>query len=181
MCLLKSEFETILTKNKTKEIKKMNKTKFLSRAAIIAALYVCLTFLSSLLGLSSGVIQVRFSEALTILPVFSAAAIPGLFAGCIISNIITGCALWDVVFGSIATLLGAVFTYLFRKNKYIGVIPPIFFNTLIIPFVLVHVYGVPDALWFVMLTVGIGEVISCGILGLVLHKVLFKHKDIFQD
>lgn len=158
----------------------MNKTKFLSRAAIIAALYVCLTLLSSFFGLSSGVIQVRFSEALTILPVFSVSAIPGLFVGCVVSNIITGCALWDVVFGSVATLLGAVFTYLLRNNKYISVIPPIFFNTLIIPFVLVNVYGVPDALWFVILTVCIGEVISCGFLGLLLHKVLFKHKNIFS-
>lgn len=157
----------------------MNKTKRLSRAAIIAAIYVCLTLISAAFGMSSGVIQVRLSEALTILPVFTPYAIPGIFVGCVISNIVTGCAFWDVVFGSLATLLGGIFTYLFRKNKYIAVIPPIFFNTLIVPFVLVNVYGVQDALWFIMLTVGIGELISCGILGLLLHRILSKHQNIF--
>ena len=78
---------------------------------IIAALYVALTYLANLLGLASGAIQVRFSEALTILPVFTPAAIPGLFVGCVLSNILTGCMPLDVLFGSIATLLGAVGTY----------------------------------------------------------------------
>ena len=84
--------------------------------AIIAALYVVLTYLASAMGLSSGVIQVRFSEALTILPIFTPAAIHGLFVGCLLSNLLTGCALWDVVFGSLATLLGAIFTYLLRRS-----------------------------------------------------------------
>ena len=157
----------------------MNRTKILSRAAIVAAVYVCLTLISAMFGMSNGVIQVRLSEALTILPVFTPYAIPGLFVGCIISNVVTGCALWDIVFGSVATLLGAIFTYILRKNKYLAVLPPIFFNTLIVPFVLVNVYGVQDALWFVMLTVGAGEIISCGVLGLLLFRLLEKHKNIF--
>ena len=145
-------------------------------AAIVAAMYVVLTYLASALGLSSGVIQVRFSEALTILPVFTPAAIPGLFVGCVLSNILTGCALWDIVFGSIATLLGAVFTYLLRKHKLLAVIPPIIANTLIVPPVLIAVYGVSDAYWFITLTVCIGEVISCGILGTALRKALEKSR-----
>ena len=145
-------------------------------AAIVAAMYVVLTYLASALGLSSGVIQVRFSEALTILPVFTPAAIPGLFVGCVLSNILTGCALWDIVFGSIATLLGAVFTYLLRKHKLLAVIPPIYANTLIVPPVLIAVYGVSDAYWFITLTVCIGEVISCGILGTALRKALEKSR-----
>lgn len=145
-------------------------------AAIIAALYVVLTYLASALGLSSGVIQVRFSEALTILPIFTPAAIPGLFVGCLLSNILTGCALWDIVFGSIATLLGAVFTYLLRNHKLLAVLPPIIANTLIVPPVLIFVYDVSYAYWFIILTVCIGEIISCGILGTALRKALEKSR-----
>ncbi len=147
--------------------------------AIVAALYVVLTYLASALGLSSGVIQVRFSEALTILPIFTPAAIPGLFIGCLISNILTGCALWDIIFGSIATLLGAVFTYLLRNHKILATLPPIIANTLIVPPVLILVYGVQDAYWFILLTVCIGEVISCGVIGTALRKSLEKSR-IFQ-
>lgn len=84
---------------------------------MIAALYVVLTYITNLLGLASGTIQVRFSEALCILPVFTPAAIPGLFIGCLISNLITGGIIWDIIFGSIATLLGALGTYFLRKRS----------------------------------------------------------------
>ena len=144
--------------------------------AIIAALYVVLTYLASAMGLSSGVIQVRFSEALTILPVFTPAAIPGLFIGCLISNLLTGCALWDVIFGSLATLLGAIFTYLLKNHKLLAVLPPIISNAIIVPPVLIFVYGVSDAYWFILLTVCFGEIISCGILGTALRKALEKSR-----
>lgn len=144
--------------------------------AIIAALYVVLTYLASAMGLSSGVIQVRFSEALTILPVFTPAAIPGLFIGCLISNLLTGCALWDVIFGSLATLLGAIFTYFLKNHKLLAVFPPIISNAIIVPPVLIFVYGVSDAYWFILLTVCIGEIISCGILGTALRKALEKSR-----
>lgn len=151
------------------------KALFLAQAAVIAALYVVFTHLAALLGLSSGAIQIRFSEALTILPYFTPAAIPGLFVGCVLANLTTGAVLWDVVFGSLATLLGAVFTYLLRRrSKWLAPIPPILSNTLIVPFVLTYAYGVPDGIPFLMLTVGAGEVISCGILGLALLKCLEK-------
>ena len=78
---------------------KNKKVLNLCRAAIIAALYVVLTYIANALGLASGSIQVRFSEALTILPFFTPAAIPGLFVGCLLSNILTGCALPDIIFG----------------------------------------------------------------------------------
>ena len=84
------------------------------QAALIAAMYVVLTWLANIFGLANGAIQVRFSEALTILPYFTPAAIPGLFVGCIISNTITGAAVWDILFGSLATLIGAFFTYKLR-------------------------------------------------------------------
>ena len=93
------------------------KVLYLVHGAVIAALYVVLTMLANALGLANYAIQVRFSEALTILPVFTPAAIPGLFLGCIISNTMTGCMLLDIIFGSLATLIGAVFSYLLRKNR----------------------------------------------------------------
>ncbi len=155
----------------------MKKSKFLSTAAIIAALYVVLTFIANSLGLASGAIQVRISESLCVLPMFTPAAIPGLFLGCLISNILCGCVVWDVIFGSLATLIGAVFTYLLRKHKILALIPPILSNTIIVPFVLRFVYGLPAGLWYLIITVGIGEIISCGILGTILYKILKKHEN----
>lgn len=157
----------------------MKKTKKITQAAIIASLYVVLTFVANAMGLASGAIQVRFSEALTILPFFTSAAIPGLFIGCLISNLITGGVIWDVIFGSLATLIGAIGTYCLRKYKWLASIPPIIANTVIVPLVLVFAYNVSEALPYLALTVGIGEVISAGVLGMLLLNSLEKHKDIF--
>ena len=153
---------------------KNSKVKNITHSAIIAALYVVLTIVAQLLGLASGAIQVRFSEALTILPVFTSAAIPGLAIGCLISNIISGGVIWDIIFGTFATLIGAVGTYLLRKYKWLASIPPIVANAIIVPFVLIYAYGATEALPFLMLTVGIGEVISVGVLGTILLKTLDK-------
>ncbi len=160
-------------------MKKRNSIRFMVLGASIAALYIALTFLSSALGLSSGVVQVRFSEALCVLPIFTPAAVPGLFIGCFLANILTGSVLVDVVFGSLATLLGAVFTRVLRKKKLWAVLPPILSNSLIIPFVLRFAYGIEGALWFFMVTVGIGEIISCGVLGSLLMLGLEKRRNIF--
>ena len=158
----------------------MKNAKFLTHAALIAALYVVLTQICTILGLSSGVVQIRFSEALTILPVFTPAAIPGLFVGCIISNLLAGGVLFDVIFGSLATLLGAVGTYLLRKkSKYLAPVVPIIANTLIIPFILQFVYGFAGGLWYFFITVFAGEFISCGILGILLYRAIEKRKGIF--
>lgn len=152
---------------------------FITQAAIIAALYVILTFFAAALGISSGVIQVRFSEALTILPLFTPAAIPGLFLGCLISNLLTGACLLDIVFGSLTTLLAAFISYKIRKYKYAVCVPPIVANTLFIPWILRFGYGMTDdSIPFMMLTVGAGEVISCGILGCFLLTALYKHRNV---
>ena len=153
---------------------KNSEARMVAFGGMTAALYVVLTMVANALGLASGAIQVRFSEALTILPVFNTAAIPGLTVGCVLANLITGCAPWDVVFGSLATLIGAVGTRLLRKNPWIAWIPPVISNMAIVPFVLQKVYGVPDAWWYLALTVGAGEIISCGVLGLLLYHSL-KH------
>ena len=149
-----------------------DKIIFLTHGAVIAALYVVLTLTAEALGLANGAIQLRFSEALTVLPFYTPAAILGLFIGCILSNILTGAHIFDIIFGSLATLIGAVGTYfLGRKvNKWLSPVPPIVANTLIVPFVLQYAYGVPDGLLFLMATVGAGEVLSCGVLGILLMK-----------
>ncbi|MDD6312319.1 MAG: QueT transporter family protein [Firmicutes bacterium] len=159
------------------------KTKDLTRAVIIAAMYVVLTYIANLFGLSNGVIQVRFSEALTVLPLFTASAVPGLFVGCIISNLLTGAVVLDVIFGSLATLAGAIGTYFigrFIKSRaalYLSPLPPIIANTLVVPLVLRYVYQAEGTVPFFMLTVGAGEVISCGLLGIVVAVTVEKNKN----
>lgn len=156
---------------------------FLAQAAMIAALYIVLTFIANAFGLANYAIQVRFSEALTILPYFTPAAVPGLFIGCLLSNILTGCALPDIVFGSLATLLGAMGTYALRRWKWCAPVCPILANTIIVPLILVYGYGLLiesmsfiQCLLFYCLTVGAGEVISCGILGMILLTVLERYR-----
>ena len=156
------------------------KTKRLTQGALIAALYVALTMLSNLFGLANGAIQVRLSEMLTVLPAFTVSAIPGLTVGCLLANLITGCSVWDVVFGTLATLIGAIFTHLIgKKNALLAAVPPICSNTIIVPFVLQIVYGATESLPFLFATVGIGECISCGVLGFLLYSV-FKKRNPFS-
>lgn len=153
---------------------KNQKILFMTQAAMIAAIYVVLTVIFAPFGF--GEIQVRIAEALTILPFFTPAAIPGLFIGCLIGNILGGAIIPDIVFGSLATLIGACATYALRnKNKFLAPVPPILANTIIVPFVLAYGYGVPLPIPFMMLTVGIGEVLSCGVLGMVLLYALSKY------
>ena len=154
------------------------KVLLIAQAALIAAIYVILTCFISAFNLASGAIQVRISEALTILPVFTPAAIPGLFIGCLLSNLLTGCMPLDVVFGSLATLIGACGTYALRKHKWLAPLPPIVANTIIVPFVLAYVYMAEGTIPFFMLTVGIGEVISCYVLGMILYKVLNNYRSV---
>jgi len=152
----------------------------LTYAAIIAALYTALTLIAAAMGLSSGVIQVRLSEALTVLPVLTPAAVPGLTMGCLISNLITGCIPVDVALGTVATFIGAIGTRLLRKyHPVLAPIPPILANTVIVPWVLKYGYGVGGGIPYFMATVGAGEVISCGVLGLILLYAL-KKKNLFK-
>lgn len=161
------------------------KVLFMVQAAMIAAIYVALTFVSSLMGLASGTIQVRVSEALCILPVFTTAAIPGLWLGCLLANLLTGGILVDVVFGSIATLLGAVGTYFLRKHRFACTLPPVAANMVIVPLVLRYGYGfiteyngIDWSLPFNAVTVGIGEIITCVVMGGVLLRVLSKYRNV---
>ena len=157
-----------------------SKTAFLTKSAVIAALYVVLTEISAILGISSGAIQFRLSEMFAVLPIFTPAAIPGVFIGCFISNIITGGVIWDVVFGSIASLIGAYGAWLLRKKSvYLAPVPTVLANMVIVPFVLRFAYGVEGTIPFFMLTVGLGEFATAGILGVFLAKTLKKYTVIF--
>ena len=149
---------------------KSKKLVFICQAAVIAALYVVLTYVFS--AFASGVIQVRVSEALTILPAFTPAAIPGLVIGCLLSNTLTGCVLLDIIFGSVATLIGALGSL--RRHTWLVPIPPIVSNMIIVPFVLRYAYGATDAFPFMIATVGAGEIISCYLLGMILYGALKK-------
>ncbi len=150
---------------------------FIAQAAMIAAIYVVLTLVGA--SFAYGPVQVRLSEALTILPAFTPAAIPGVFLGCLISNILGGCILPDIIFGSLATLIGGIFTWMLRdKSRFLAPLPPILANTVIVPFVLKYGYMEPLPIPFMMLTVGIGEVISCGVIGLIIYAGLNRYRGI---
>ena len=154
---------------------KMSNTAFITRAAAIAAVYVVLTLVFA--PISYGEVQVRISESLTILPFFTPAAVPGLFIGCLIANITGGAVIWDIIFGSIATLLGAIGTYMLRSNRWLAPLPPIISNTVIVPLVLRFGYGVPLPIPLLMVFIAIGEIISCYVLGEILLTVLAKYRE----
>ncbi len=161
------------------------KVLFIVQAAMVAAIYVVITMFVSAFQLASGAIQVRLSEALTVLPYFTTAAVPGLAVGCLLANFLTGAALPDIIFGSMATLLGAVGTCLLRGHKRLCTLPPVAANVLIIPFVLRYAYGLAIefhgadvSIPFYMLTVGAGEVICCCILGTILINALAKVRNV---
>ena len=155
--------------------KNQSRVRFITLSATIASLYIVLTLISAMFGLSSGVIQVRISEALCALTFFTPAAVPGLTIGCLVSNLVTGANLLDVVFGTLATFLGAWGGYCLRKRKWLVTLPTLVSNVIIIPLVLVYGFGVTDmALPIIALTVGAGEFISACVLGMLLLLVLKK-------
>ncbi|MBO7304949.1 MAG: QueT transporter family protein [Clostridia bacterium] len=157
---------------------KKKATLRLTRAALIAALYVALTYVSAAFSLSSGAIQFRLSEMLCILPIFMPEAVVGLTLGCLLANLLTGCVLWDIIFGAVATFIGAIGARLLRKLpeklKFIATVPTVFANAIIVPFVLMYAYGAPGSYFYFALTVGIGEVVCASVLGTVIYYPLKK-------
>ncbi|MCI9570346.1 MAG: QueT transporter family protein [Lachnospiraceae bacterium] len=149
-------------------------SKYLVHGAAVAAIYVTLTLMFQ--PISYGPIQFRISEALCILPYFTPAAVPGLFIGCLTANLLGTAAALDVIFGSLATLIGAAGSYALRGNRYLVSLPPILSNTIMIPWVLRYAYGAEDMIWFMMITVGIGEILAVGILGQLLLTALDKYR-----
>ena len=169
------------TKGGISVFKRTATTKSIATSGIIAAMYVVLTFIANAFGLANGVIQVRLSEALTILPCFTSAAIPGLTVGCVLANILTYCEPMDVALGSLATLIGAMGTCMLKDKPLLAWIPPVASNAIIVPFVLRYAYHMTDAWWFMVLTVGAGEIITCGVLGLLLYKSLKRVPSLFSE
>ncbi|MBE7065642.1 MAG: QueT transporter family protein [Ruminococcaceae bacterium] len=162
---------------------KKNRALFISYSAVIASLYVVLTFLSNIFSLSVGLIQFRFSEILAILPLFSITAIPGLTIGCLISNILTGCPLWDVLLGTLATLIGAIGTYFIGEKSYLlSLFPPILSNAIIVPIVYTIIYSFGNEgfiAWFC--GVFVGEFVMIALVGSILYNILKKNqKNLFK-
>ena len=180
------------------------KIKRLAQSGLIAGLYVLLTLVSFAFGLANGAVQVRISEALCILPVFTSAAVPGLFAGCFLANLLTGCSMVDVVAGSLTTLAAAYLTRvlagktgLLRKHEkkesptagmeenhtaqmikvFFCTLPPVVLNAIVVPLLCKYVYGTNGALLFFVGTVALGELISASGLGMLLYRWVRKNTD----
>ncbi len=159
-------------------MKKKNPYLPLTRGALIASMYVALTYLSFVLGLSGGVIQFRLSEALCVLPLFMPEAVLGLFVGCLISNLATGAVIWDIIFGSLATLLSAMLTRLFKylpkKLRLLSPLPTVLINALVIPPVLIFAYGATEAYFLIFLSVLVGEAVCAQLGGAAVYSALKK-------
>ncbi|MCQ2530785.1 MAG: QueT transporter family protein [Lachnospiraceae bacterium] len=158
----------------------MFQTRSIAIGGLVAAVYVVVTLVFAAFGLSSNIIQIRLSEALCIMPCFCPAAVPGLFVGCLISNLIAGAGIFDIIFGSLATLIGAIGTYLLRKNRWLALVPPVVANVLVIPAVLVYGYGIHMSYLLAALYIFIGEFISCYVFGEILYSVLKRNSSIFN-
>ena len=154
------------------------RSRWIATGALIAALYVVLTL--TFAPISFGPVQMRISEALAIMPFFTSAAVPGLFIGCIIANMLGGGIAVDVIFGSIATLIGAWAGRKLKHNRRLVPVPTVISNTLIVPFVLRYGYGIADIpLPLMMLYIAIGEVLGCYVLGELLGMALLSRKSEF--
>lgn len=157
-------------------MKKNNTTRFVAESAVIAAVYTALTL--AFAPISFGAIQFRIAEALCVMPYFTLAGVPGITLGCLLGNILGGAALPDIIFGTLATLLGAVLSYRLRTvSRWLVCVPPILSNALIIPFVLRIAYGIQEGFLFLMGTVAAGEILAVGVLGGILMTALESRKE----
>lgn len=149
--------------------KKFLTTRSLCLSAMIAALYAALTLL--LAPISYGAIQCRISEAMTLLPILLPQAIPGLVIGCLVANLLSPVAIWDVIFGTLATLIAALGTYKLRKKPLLAALCPVVANGVIVGAMLAVFYALP--LWMTMLEVAVGEAVAVA-LGFILLAALRK-------
>ena len=158
---------------------------FIIQMIVIAVMYTLITVLENKFfggkvdsGITKGIIQLRLADTLTVLPVFTPAAIPGLFLGCLATNKVIGCHNLDIIFGSLATLAGAVGTFAVRKKRFLAPIPPIVINMIVVPLMFTYVYRFDDRpFWQYVLFMGISGAISCGVLGIAFMLGLDDYKD----
>ncbi|HWQ58061.1 MAG TPA: QueT transporter family protein [Clostridia bacterium] len=146
----------------------------IARGALIGALYALLTLVTVPLGAG---VQLRFSEALCVLPYFCPEAVPGLFVGCAIANLVTGAVMLDVVFGSLATLAAAYLTYLMKQrgvSKWLAPLPAVVVNAVVVGLLLRYAYQVELPLWMCMAGVFAGQAVSCYGIGIPLWYALDK-------
>lgn len=163
--------------------KKQSKLQFIITGALIAALYAGLTYVSNIFGLAYESVQLRISEVLTILPVFTPAAIPGLAVGCFLANIASFNAA-DMIFGTLATVIAAFLTYAFRNIRFKGIpllsmAPPVIVNAFVIGLE-IAVFLLPDgfSFWGYIisgLSVGLGQFVVCYLMGVPFFLLLNKH------
>ncbi len=149
-------------------MKRKSKAQSVCIGALVAAIYVVLTLISNAFGLAAGPVQLRISEALCVLPIFTPAAIGGLYVGCLVANLLSGAVWLDVLAGPLATLIGALGAYALRRYKYLAPMPAVLANVLIIPPVLAYGYGASGSVWLFALGIGVGEMLSAYLLGLLL-------------
>lgn len=146
-----------------------SRVRALCMGAVIAALYTALTLVFQPISFQQ--VQFRISEALTLLPVLFPEATAGLTVGCLLSNLLAGANPYDVIFGTLATLLAGLLTRRLRKNVWLAALPPVLCNGIIIGLVLTYAYGI-DLLWLNVLTVSLGQAVVCYALGIPLVKAL---------
>ena len=164
---------------------KNGKKIFIMQMIVIAVMYTVITVLENKFfggkidsGITKGIIQLRLADALTVLPVFTPAAIPGLFLGCLATNKAIGCHNLDVIYGSLATLVAAIGTYALRKKRFLAPVPPIVINMIVVPLLFTYVYRFDDRpFWQYVMFIAISGIISCGVLGIAFMLGLDDYKD----
>ena len=155
---------------------KKSSTRYIVRGALIAAAYAVTSYVSAPLQILF--FQFRISEALCILPIFMPEAIVGLFLGCLCANYLSGCLVWDVIFGSLATLIGALGARMLgklpKKLMFLSTLPTVLANAFIVPFVIMYAYGSAESYLFLFATVFVGEFVTATLLGTALYHYIDK-------
>ena len=153
--------------------------RFIIQTLVIAVLYFVLTYIANEFQLANGLnMQLRISEALTVLPYYTPAAIPGLFIGCVSANHAMNLPMSDVIYGSLATLVSAIISFLLRKKKFMVPIPPILINAFAVPAIYTFMLGFDEPpFWRSVIMVGLGEAVTCGVLGIALMLGLEDYRD----
>lgn len=146
--------------------------RFLVQASLIAAIYTALCLILHPISFGFGGIELRVSEALTLMPVLMPAAIPGLFIGCLLANLLGGATLLDVIFGSLTTLAAAMLTRKCRNKPVLAAFWPVILNAVVIGSLLRYAYGVAMPLWLCMLSIGAGQAVACYGIGLPVMRMM---------
>jgi uncharacterized membrane protein len=153
-------------------------TRYIAQVGIIASLYAVITI--ALAPISYGPVQVRVSEALTVLPYLTPAAIPGLFIGCVVANVYGGLGIYDIIGGSLCTLLAAYLTYLFSKTRkpILAPLPPVVVNALGVSFYLHFLFQLPY--WLTVAYIAVGEIAACYVLGYPLLSIILRREKLLE-